>query len=155
VDSKDVVTGHGTIKVEKYYKGEEKPYDTMISHNIWLNTGWDELLKLIIGTSANHFNGTNTKCGIGDDATAADVAQTDLLAATNKTYVTVDSGYPTQSSQVAVFQFTFGASSANYAWSELVIKNNASSICWNRNATGWGSKTSAEIWMVTVTLGKA
>jgi len=152
-------------ELDRFWKevqsGRLKPQEIIEKANVLLNTGMLEMWDLIKGTSALHFNATDTKIGIGDDATAAAATQTDLIAATNKTYVAMDSGWPkTRTDDGAlgygVFQTkaTFGTGDANYAWAEAVVKNtNASSLkCLCRAATGWGTKTSAATWVATHTI---
>jgi hypothetical protein len=140
--------------------GRLTPSEVLKVSNVLLQTGMLEMWDLIKGTSALHFNATDTKIGIGNDATAADPAQTDLIGA-SKTYKAMDSGWPkTRTDDGAlgygVFQSkaTFGTGDANYAWAEAVIKNeNAGSLkCICRAATGWGTKTSAATWVATHTI---
>ena len=166
----DKTVGKGLIKCEKYRlrEGETEeelikrienqqiePYETKEAENIFLTSGWTELLKLIIGSSTSHFDSSNATIGIGDDATAAAANQTDLIGS-NKKYKGMSSGYPTApATGTVVFKARFLTSEANYTWAELVLKNSASSVCWNRNATGWGTKTATEIWDMTLTLGVA
>lgn len=135
--------------------GKVKPYNSKEARNIWLTTGWTEILKLITGASANHFDATNATIGVGNDATAAAAGQTDLIGA-SKTYKGMESGYPTTPASGTVqYKAKFLTSEANFAHAELVLKNSVSSVCWNRNATGWGTKTSSEVWYYTLTLGTA
>ena len=64
-----------------------KPYEVLEGEgNCLLNTGIDEMWDLITGDSANHFNNASAQIGVGDSNTAANATQTDLQAATNKTY---------------------------------------------------------------------
>lgn len=136
-------------------KAEVKPYDVEEKDNIWLTTGWNEILSLIAGYSSNHFDSTNTRIGVGNSSTAADASQTDLLG-TSKTYVTITSGYPTTpSSGTITYKGRFGTGDANYQHYELVVKNNASSVCWNRVVLSGDTKTSSDVWDYEVTLGKA
>lgn len=156
MDISDKVIGKGHILLEKFRDGEDKPYEVLESHNIWLTTGWTNILSVITGASTSHWDSANTRIGIGDNATAAGAAQTDLIAATNKTYKGMVSGFPTTPASGTVqFKAVFLTSEANYAHNELVVKNNDSGVCWNRNATGWGTKPSSENWYYTVTLGAA
>jgi len=168
---KDMVKGFGKAKLEKYKlpvgvdeatfisqieRGEVRPYETKEEHNLWLNSGWTEILKLITGASTSHFDATNARIGIGDSDTAAAATQTDLQAATNKTYKSMESNYPTApSSQTIDFKSKFTTSEGNYVWNEMVLKNAVSSVCWDRVVTAWGTKTATEIWYMTVTIGKA
>jgi hypothetical protein len=141
--------------------GRLKPHEILKFANVLLQTGMLEMWDLIKGASALHFNATDTKIGIGDDATAAAATQTDLLAATNKTYIAMDTNWPkTRTDDGAlgygVFQTkaTFGTGNANYAWAEAVVKNTnaGSNKCLCRAATGWGTKTSAATWVATHTI---
>lgn len=148
----------GLINEEEWFEANKDKFtpEVKTGTNVWLNSFWDELLKLATGVTATAFSAANVQGGVGDSSTSAAATQTDLLATTNKQYVALTSGYPTApSSQTIQFKFQFATSLANFAHNELVIKNITSGICWNRNATGWGTKTSSEIWIYTVTLGKA
>lgn len=167
---KELITGKGIIErriytlregeteqelIDRIDSGEAIPDDIKIDHNIWLTSGWSEILSLISGLSANHFNAANTTIGVGTDATAANAAQTDLIGATTA-YVTLLSGYPTTPSSGTIqYKGRFVTSVANFAHNELVIKNSASGVCWNRNATGWGTKDVTMIFDYLITLGKA
>jgi hypothetical protein len=170
MDMNELITGKGIINLKKYRLGEFEteqelidridkgiaiPFEEKESHNIWLTSGWTELLSIISGDSANHFNAANTKIGVGIDATAASAAQTDLIGATTK-YVGLSSGYPTTPSAGTIqYKARFTTSDANFAHNELVIKNSVSGVCWNRNATGWGTKDATMIFDYLIQLGKA
>jgi hypothetical protein len=108
---------------------------------------WD----LIVGDSANHLNNTNARIGVGDSSTAADPSQTDLQAATNKSYKGMESGYPTSTSQKATFKASFGESEANYAWNEWVVKQATSAKCLNRKVESLGTK-SGGTWTLEVSI---
>ncbi len=139
------------------YRGREdefhrlfKPYEVIAGEeNCLLNTGIDEIWDLVTGVSSNYFNNANAQIGVGDSSTAADPSQTDLQAATNKTYKGMESGYPTSTSQKATFKSSFGASDANYAWNEWVVKQSSSAICLNRKVESLGTK-SAGTWTLEV-----
>jgi uncharacterized protein YaiE (UPF0345 family) len=142
-------------------QGRLKPYEVIQTANLLLNTGMTEMWDLIKGTSALHFNSTDTKIGVGDSSTVPAASQTDLQAATNKTYVAMDSGWPKTKTDdgalgAGVFQTkaTFGTGDANYAWNEAVVKNTnvSSGKCLCRANTGWGTKTSAASWVATHSL---
>jgi hypothetical protein len=117
--------------------------------NCLLNSGIDEIWDLVCGDSANHFNNAGTQIGVGDSTTAAAATQTDLQAATNKTYKGMDTGYPTSTSQKAAFKASFGSGEANYAWNEWVIKQSASGKCLNRKVESLGTK-SGGTWVLQV-----
>ncbi len=145
-------------KLSKYhqdiepYRGREdefhqlfKPYEVIEGEgNCLLNTGIDEIWDLVTGavSGASHiFDNAAAQIGVGDSNTAADATQTDLQAATNKTYKGMESGYPTSTSQKATFKASFGPSEANYAWEEWVVKQSTSSICLNRKVESLGTKS--------------
>jgi hypothetical protein len=119
--------------------------------NCLLNTGIDEMWDLITGDSANYFSNTKTTIGVGDSSTAASATQTDLQAAANKTYKGMETGYPTSTSQKATFKSSFGASEANYAWNEWVVKQSDSSKCLNRKVDALGTKSSGT-WTLEVSI---
>lgn len=149
----------GTLLIEKFEHAvpgdESSPLvlkDTFEAHNLFLTSGITEMFKLVAGISANVFDNTHAQVGIGDSTTAAAAGQTDLQAATNKTYKAMDASYPQMSGADLVFKATFGTGDANYAWEEFVIKHSSSAICLDRGVSAMGTKTSAGTWVCTVTL---
>ena len=127
-----------------------RPYEVRRGEgNCLLNTGVDEIWDLVCGDSANHFNNASAQIGVGDSSAAAGASQTDLQAASNKTYKGMDSGYPASTSQKATFKASFGASDANYAWNEWVVKQSASGKCLNRKVENMGTK-SGGTWVLQV-----
>jgi hypothetical protein len=153
------------LRLRKYrediesYRGREdefyrlfKPYEVIESEgNCLLNTGIDEMWDLIAGDSANHFNNASAQIGVGDSNTAASPSQTDLQAATNKTYKGMDTGYPTSTSQKATLKASFGSDDANYAWNEWVVKQATSAKCLNRKVESLGTK-SGGTWTLEVNI---
>ena len=134
------------------YRGREDefhqlfaPYEVIEGEgNCLLNTGIDEMWDLITGvvSGADHiYDSSHAQIGVGDSSTAADATQTDLQAATNKTYKGMESGYPTSTTQKATFKSSFGDSDANYAWEEWVVKQSTSAICLNRKVESLGTKS--------------
>jgi len=143
----------------KPYRGREdefhrlfKPYQVIEGEgNCLLNSGIDEMWDLITGDSSNHFDNTNARIGVGDSDTAADATQTDLQAATNKTYKDMENGYPTSTSQKAIFKASFGSDEANYAWNEWVVKQSTSGKCLNRKVENLGTKSTGT-WALEVSV---
>jgi hypothetical protein len=141
------------------YRGREaefherfQPYELIEGEgNCLLNSGIDEMWDLIVGDSANHFNNASARIGVGDSSTAANPSQTDLQAATNKTYKGMESGYPTSTSQKATFKASFGDAEANYAWNEWVVKQSTSAKCLNRKVESLGTKSSGT-WTLEVSI---
>ena len=91
--------------------------------------------------TAHIYDNAAATIGVGDSATAAAATQTDLQAATNKTYKAMETGYPTSTTQKATFKSSFGSADANYAWNEWVIKQSTSAICLNRKVESLGTKS--------------
>jgi hypothetical protein len=127
-----------------------QPYEVRSGQdNCLLNTGIDEIWDLVCGDSANHFNNAGAQIGVGDSSTTAAASQTDLQAATNKTYKTMDSGYPTSTTQKITFKASFAAGDANYTWNEWVVKQSTSGKCLNRKVDSLGTK-SGGTWILQV-----
>ena len=156
---------HASYRIEKFAdleafeRGEAFAVEEF-DENVALNVGKAEIWDLVIGASVNHFDSTNTRLGVGDSTTAAANTQTDLLAATNKTYKTCDVGYPIQATTTTTddtFQAraTFGGAEANHGWKEFVVKNNASGICLNRKVDDKGTKSAGQIWILTVSIASS
>jgi hypothetical protein len=139
---------HRGNEIEFY--GLYEPYEVINGEgNCLLNTGIDEMWDLICGDSSNHFSNAMTQIGVGDSNTAAGASQTDLQAASNKTYKGMDGGYPTSTTQKATFKASFGASDANYTWNEWVVKQSTSGKCLNRKVESLGTK-SGGTWTIQV-----
>lgn len=152
---RDKMALRGHILIDKY--DEHGNYvDSVEADNLFLTAGINEIFKLISGQSTNTFTTAGTTIGIGDSTTAAAAGQTDLQAATNKTYVALTAGYPTVPSAGSMqFQASFGSAVANYVWSEFVIKQATSLICIDRGVGTFGTKASGSTWVATVTLSMA
>jgi hypothetical protein len=141
--------------IEKYHSGDATPYAVeTIDGNLLLTEGITELLKLLTGAAGTTaFNNANARLGVGDSTTAAANSQTDLQAATNKTYKAMDTGYPTVANNVVTFKSTFAETEANYAWQEYVVDNGATAgKTLNRKVEAHGTKASGDIWVLTLTV---
>jgi hypothetical protein len=124
-----------------------------IHGNCLLNEGIQYLLDIIIGVegSPTLWDAANARVGVGDDTTAASASQTDLIAASNKTYASMDSTYPQRSGQTIIFRGTYGDGQAEYSWEEYVVDNGAvSGKTLNRKVESKGTKGSGESWSLTV-----
>ena len=132
-----------------------KPYEILEGEgNCLLNAGINEMWDLITGVASGSehiFDNSHAQIGVGDSSTAADASQTDLQAASNKTYKAMEAGYPTSTSQKATFKASFGADDANYAWNEWVVRQSTSGICLNRKVESLGTKSSGT-WTLEVTI---
>ena len=151
------------VRVDKWHRTEDfeagLPADDFIEvdGNLLLNAGITRLLNLLIGSGATAFNTANTRIGVGDSATAATAAQTDLQAATNKYYKLVTSA-PSVSGSVATFVAAFGSAVANFVWAEWGIDNGTADSATgvapmlNRKVAALGTKASGSTWTFTVTI---
>ena len=121
-----------------------------VKGNLLLNEGISELLDLMAGEgSPTAFNTANARIGVGDSSTAASASQTDLQAATNKTYKGMNGVYPTRTAQTMDWQADFTSGEANYAWNEWVIDNGATAAkTLNRKVESLGTKTTGT-WTLT------
>lgn len=133
----------------------EKPYEVCTDvQNIILDTGANEMLKLIGGVSgAVAFSAANAKIYVGDDATAEAASQTGVLATTNKAYAAMDAGYPSVSGRTIVFRASFDDSSANFAWRESAVTNGSGvgAISMNRKVSSLGTKVTGT-WTLQITI---
>lgn len=148
----------GLWAIEKFASKEDflagKSYEKVDGlKNLLLNEGINELWTLVGGTGATKFDNSNAYIGVGDSNTAASASQTALQAASNKAYVAMDVSYPTYgTSQKITFRATFDGSTANFAWNEFTVANGNSDAAKNLNrlVSAQGTKTSGQIWQVTV-----
>ena len=133
----------------------EKPYEVCSDvQNIILDTGANEMLKLIGGVSgATAFSAANAKIYVGSDSTAEAASQTGVIAVTNKAFAGMDSGYPSVSGRTIVFRASFDDATANFAWNESAITNGsgAGAIAMNRKVSALGTKTTGT-WTLQLTI---
>ena len=133
----------------------EQPYEVCSDvQNIILDTGANEMLKLIGGVSgATAFSAANAKIYVGSDSTAEAASQTGVIATTNKAYAAMDSGYPSVSGRTIVFRASFDDATANFAWNEAAITNGsgAGAIAMNRKVSALGTKTTGT-WTLQLTI---
>jgi len=129
-----------------------KAYATeVIDGNMLLNEGIGALLLLLTGGTETAFNNANARLGVGDSATAEAATQTDLVAATNKTYKAMAATYPLIAAQTVTFRAVFASADANYAWQEFVIDNGGTALkTLNRKVSAQGTKASGQTWTLDV-----
>lgn len=145
---------HWTIK--KYLNDqaftEGKPYAVSeIDHNCLLNAGITAAWNLIAGLGGTAFSNAAAYIGVGDSSTAAVATQTNLVAATNKFYQAMNTGYPSVSGSIITFQAIVTGANANYAWNEFVVANGSGgTTALNRVVSAQGTKTSGQTWTVNV-----
>lgn len=152
--------GIGRIDVDKYeHVDPNDPTSPLVlkdraqGKNLFLNVGINRIWDLVTGNSSATFTNAEAQIGIGDSSTAAAAGQTDLQAASNKTWKAMDATFPTSgTSQQAVFKSTFLTSDANYVWAEFAVRRSTGTLLLNRGVSAMGTKTSAGQWVATVTL---
>ena len=137
-----------------------KPYEVVEGRgNLLTYGGAAAMWALFIGGSLTPYDNSNAFLGVGDDSTAADRSQTDLLASTNKYYATMDPGYPLHTDGTGsgnasiIYKSTFGTSVANFDWNEWGLFNASSGgRMANRKVETLGTKTAAASWTLTIVI---
>ena len=130
-------------------------YDvTEVHGNLMLNEGIAELWDLAIGAgSPTQFNNANARLGVGDSSTAEAASQTDLQAATNKTYKAMSATYPQRSAQTVTWRAVFNSAEANYAWNEFCVDNGGTALkTLNRKVSAQGTKASGQTWTLDLSI---
>lgn len=149
------------VQVDKHRAGDPIPYATEVRDgNLLVYGGASALWDLLIGAAnVTAFDNSNAYLGAGDDATAAAATQTDLQASSNKHREAMDATYPqhtdgtTSGSASIVYRSTFETGDANFAWEEIGLFNASSSgRMLNRMVQSFGTKTSSDDWVLTMTL---
>ena len=150
---KDAKKGMSDAGLKEKY-GEYFKSDEVIGENLLTNYGINSIIwPAVAGGSYTAMNNANARLGVGDSTTAAAASQTDLQAATNKTYQAMDATYPTYgSSQQIVLRATFAGGSANYHWQEYISDNGSANHAMNRLVSDQGTKTSGQSWQLTLTV---
>lgn len=118
--------------------------DLVFGGNIVLDSGANEMLKLIAGdTSATPYNYTNAKIFVGTDSTAESASQTGVIASgANRAYASMDVGYPAVSNRTLTFRASFDNNTANFEWNEAAITNGTGvgNVAINRKVSSMGTK---------------
>ena len=135
--------------------GAMLPAQSIIEGNLLLNEGIQAILELIAGISTpTKWDSGNARIGVGDNSTAANVTQTGLQAPTNKAWNTMQATYPSRSNTTATWQASFDANTANFGWQEFTIVNAANDTGNNINrvANNQGTKTTGQVWTISVAI---
>lgn len=132
-----------------------------VEGNLLTTAGLTRITSLITGAGGTAYNAANTRIGVGDDATAAAIGNTDLTAiagSTHRQFALADNSTPTTSAGVITIRATFGTSLANFHWQEWGVDNgtaNGTTVTaplLNHKVTDLGTKTSASSWVFTITI---
>jgi hypothetical protein len=126
------------------------PFEVIEGENLLLTVGATLLMDRLCGVTSTALDATNARICIGDSATAASAAQTDLQAATNKYRQVVDAA-PSRSGATTQWVATIGTANGNFAWNEVGVSNAASGAnLVNRIVQSFGTKTSAQTLVLTI-----
>ena len=138
---------------ESWESGKDPDSISEIAGNCLLTEGINELFTILCSAaSGTKFDSTHCYIGVGSDATAATAAQTGLIANSNKSYMPMDSGFPTYGTNgMATFKATWGSDDANYSWNEFSIANGNSDSAknLNRKVSAQSTKVQGQIWSMT------
>jgi hypothetical protein len=114
--------------------------------------GRNSLAAAIIDDSFTPFDNSNAYLGSGDDDTAFNASQTDLIGS-NKLRKGMEVGYPQRTDNVLTFRSLFGTGDANWDWEEWGVFNaSTSGTMLSRKVETLGTKTSAQSWLLTATI---
>lgn len=127
-----------------------KPYE-IFEHegNVLLNVGINQIWDLVCGAGGTQFGTASLMC-VGTSTVAATATQTALVGTgtAGSATATMVNGYPTYgSSQLAVWQASFGTAVANWAWNEIGV---SAGVLLNRLVQAMGTKASGTTWVATL-----
>jgi hypothetical protein len=120
-----------------------------------LNEGINQLWTLACSTGATPFDASNAYIGVGDSTASEVASQTGLQASSNKFYKYMDSTFPTfGTSQLATWRATFAAGEANFDWREFTVANGNSDASknMNRKTSLQGTKSTGQVWQITLSI---
>ncbi|MBI2801243.1 MAG: hypothetical protein HYX63_13360 [Gammaproteobacteria bacterium] len=128
--------------------------DSVIDGNLLLNEGIAELWDLVINAGTpTKFDNANARLGVGDSSATEAATQTDLQAATNKTYKAMAASYPQRAAQTVTWRAVFASADANYAWNEFTVDNGGTPLKnLNRKASVQGTKASGQTWTLDLAI---
>lgn len=156
---KDTVSWKAVWTITRYEDDEAVARDewyskSTIDGNLALNEGLTALQNLLIGDAEDAFSNGNAYIGVGDDNTAAAAGQTGLQAASNKTYVAQEGGYPSISNQTTTWRSSFGAGVGTWDWNEFTVSSGNSDAADNLNrvVSAQGSKGAGNTWVVDIAI---
>ena len=150
----DLVELKGRWKIE-VFEGDHGPLiDTIEGDNLIVTSGKGLLLDRLFAIAG--FGGAVNSMGVGNSATAAAAADTQLGGATPAPVLQALDSTPTRSGLGVTCISTFGTAVAKQNWQELALFNgvtNGTSVMFNRIAPiGPFNKTSAVSVVVTVSI---
>lgn len=148
----------------------KEPEDGVIEDNesnLLVTVGLARITSLITGAGGTSLTHANAVCGVGDTATAAVVADTQLgsNSTAHSRYIVADTTFPTSSNGVITMQNTFTTTDGNFVWAEwgwVVAAAAANSdtfagitgtpLLLNHKIAALGTKASGASWIFTSTV---
>jgi len=106
--------------------------------NLIVNTGKDSILKRLGGCGLSCF-GEAGGIGVGDSTQAAALTDTDLIAASNKTWVDISTADKTYVRPTLFITADFGFAQANYTWNEV-------GLCDDQGTPGNSPAEGSDLW---------
>ena len=125
-----------------------------VKDNLLLNDGINLLLDLLIGAGGTAYTNGNSYIGVGDSTNSAAASQTALEASSNKSFMGMESSFPSRSAQTVTWKAVWASGDGNFAWNEWTISNSNSDsgTNLNRKVASLGTKAAGSSWTLTVTI---
>lgn len=144
----------GAAGVEPYETRQGSPFNLLVYGGA--SALWD---LLIAAGNVTAFNNANAHIGVGNSTTAAAATQTDLQGA-SKSRKAQEAGFPSHTDGTGAasnadcqWKSQWGTADGNFAWEEWGLFNaSTAGRMLNRKVESLGTKTSAAIWTLTITL---
>jgi hypothetical protein len=152
-DVSEYIARFGEQEGLRRFYAEHTPVEEIVREgNILTQTGIEAIWKLVAGLTATAYSNANARLGVGNDNTAAQATDTDLIGA-SKAWKGMEVGYPVVSAladKKITFRSIFGSSEGNFAWLEWGVDNGASAHkLLNRKVENLGTKSSGS-WQLTI-----
>jgi len=152
-DVDEYIARFGEEEGLRRFYAEHTPTEEIVEEgNVLLRVGIEAIWKLVSGQSATAYSNANARLGVGNDNTAAQDTDTDLLGSSTA-WKGMEAGYPVVgalSEKKITFRSIFGSSEGNFAWLEWAVDNGATAHkLLNRKVENLGTKSSGS-WQLTV-----
>jgi len=152
-DVDEYIALYGEEEGQRRFYAEHAPTEEIVrEENVLLRVGIETLWKLLAGLSATAYSNANARLGVGNDNTAAQDTDTDLLGASTA-WKAMEAGYPivgALADKKITFRSIFGSAEGNFAWLEWAVDNGAAAHkLLNRKVENLGTKSSGS-WQLTI-----
>jgi hypothetical protein len=152
-DVTEYISCFGAEEGLRRFYAEHAPVEEIVRDgNILTQTGIEAIWKLVAGLTATAYSNANARLGVGNDNTAAQATDTDLIGASTA-WKGMEVGYPVVSAladKKITFRSIFGSSEGNFAWLEWGVDNGATAHkLLNRKVENLGTKSSGS-WQLTI-----